>query len=153
MKNSNKQIFLSFEGIVAGAFLILAAMTVFSVYEFSSAEKSYSRSDSMLASYRDIFESIRTDFRYNSLFKAEDNRLVVFNSKNQKVARYIFENSTVTRYGLDNNGRTIIENIKSISFKRHSDFNNLMLLKILPEDETIIPVFSSFAIRGHLDVQ
>ena len=156
MKNQshrkNSAGFLSFESILATAFIIIFAMTVYSVYQFySMRQESTIDPNDITKAYTYLLETLRHDSRLASAYTIVDEDILLKDSHGNEIASYRLMNNSLVRFEQNQTGRTIIENINQVEFRTHPYQPNLLMVKVFPINTMDIPFFTSFAMRGEKD--
>lgn len=140
---------LSFEGILATAFLSLIIATVIAVLQFyNTRNPAAPENHDITRSYNIILSRLREDSQITAFVETASDSAVLFDSQSEIVSRYILNAGNLQRFAKDGKGETLLKNVEAAVFRTTEELQNLLTVKILPADRMDIPFFTSFALRG-----
>lgn len=146
---------ISFEAILAAAFITILMLTFFAVYQFYSGPAFTTSGDSEMADeYYSFLSQMRSHMRYATEFEVGHDYVMLKSdteSTEKTLATYRLFDSKIVCFDPDDNGQTIISGIQKAVFNSHPRVNGLLMVSIFPEDKMFIPFFTSFALRGTSD--
>ncbi|MGM0598761.1 MAG: hypothetical protein ACQETH_02980 [Candidatus Rifleibacteriota bacterium] len=139
---------LSFEAIFALALFAIVLTTLMAVYRFHYSQNPHTPdSENIISIYDMILTSIRNDTRVADKASTKENGLDLYKN-DQLVSSYNFMNGNLYRTEADGKGTILISSLEQASFKQHPELDRLLMVTLLPSDNSQIPFFTSFALRG-----
>lgn len=140
---------LSFEGILAIAFLTMIVATVIAILQFHNAQNPGSQVEADITSgYNQVLINMRQDVRFAARADCAADGVSLFDTQNSLIAVYRFMKDSCYRFDSSGKGQLLIDRLEKTSFRLHTSMNNLLMVTLLPEDKMQIPFFTSFALRG-----
>ena len=143
---------VSFEAILAVAFIALMISTLFAVYQFYSGRSFAANGDQEMAvEYHDFLNQMRAHMRFATEFEVGDGFVILKTGSENVLATYRLLDSKIVCFDADDKGQTVVNGIQSADFRPHPRISGLLMVSMFPEDQMYIPFFTSFALRGISD--
>ncbi|MBU1108777.1 MAG: hypothetical protein KKB51_19025 [Candidatus Riflebacteria bacterium] len=140
---------LSFESIIALAFLVVIAATAMAILQFHLSRQIEQRVDQDITlGYNLVLLHMRQDARIGQRYEIIPDGVKVIGADEKPIATYQLIDKSMYRSDENEKSQLLVSNLEKASFRLHQELNNLLLVTLLPVDRMQLPFFTSFALRG-----
>ena len=146
---NNKKGDISLEMLLSTSFILLILISAIycSIFCYNNFMKEEEQ-NSVINSYNNIISQIKVDTKLASKAVVSSSSLTLFDTNSTIISKYELKDGNLTRFDKNNKEILLFDKIQSLYFSNSKALPNLISLRIFPKDESKIPFFTSFALRG-----